>query len=544
MPITQDDLIEAGVQHGLIDSESIASLRVESRKLREPLVEVVARHHRFPVSALYRAVANLRGLTFVDLGTTKLDEKLASRLPDALLRRARLVPVGHVDGAVLLATLDPDDRAAIETAERVLDAPAHIAMCDPEGMTLATERLLRVQARQNGRALASSASAGAIETLDRVLNQAFVRRASDVHLEPCADGLQVRLRIDGRLQTYISGLQGSAAHEIVSRVKVLAGLDIAEQRAPQDGRTTFRPNGHEHTEIDIRVATAPTRWGERATLRFLGTDSDDLSLERLGMSPNDLAMFEQVIRRPYGIVLLTGPTGSGKTTTLYAALREINQPHLNIMTVEDPIEYLVDGVSQMHIGGTDKVTFASALRSLLRHDPDVLMVGEIRDQETADVAIKSAMTGHLLFSTLHTNSALGAVSRLVDIGCEPYLIGATLSAVVSQRLVRRLCSACKVARPATEKEQAALDVDTAVEIFEPVGCPRCLGSGYYNRIGLFECLWVDRSLARLISSGTPESDLAAHCRDSLKTLRRDGVEKVLSGATSLQEVLETTLDIF
>lgn len=543
MPVSQDELIEAGIAHGLIDRETVSRLRIESRQHRQPLLETVSRHGRFPVAALYRAVAETRGLRFVDLGSTVPPADLITRLPEALVRRRLVVPYARENGSVWVATADPDDRPTLESIERIFGQPLQLAMADPESLQQAVERALSVRSvRAGATAAAAAVEFDAVAALEQILSQAFLRRASDVHLEPVPHGMQVRFRIDGRLHTHLAGLHPTAAQEIVSRVKVLAGLDIAEQRAPQDGRIGYRPPGGNDVEIDVRVATVPTRWGERATLRLLASDADDMTLEKLGMSERDLKRFREVICRPYGIILLTGPTGSGKTTTLYAALREINQPHLNILTVEDPIEYLIPGVSQVHVGGTDKVTFASALRALLRHDPDVLMVGEIRDYETADVAIKAAMTGHLLFSTLHTNSACGAVTRLADLGCEPFLVGATLAGAIAQRLVRRLCPRCKRPRRATDVEAELLGASgSGVEICEPAGCARCLGTGYYGRIGLFEPLWVDAELSRLISRGVSEAELIAHTAGSLTTLRADGFAKVLSGTTSLEEVLATTI---
>ena len=540
MAIPPDELIEAGIAHGLLERDAVTRLRVESRQRREPLLETIARHGRFPTAALYRAWADQQHLPFVDLNITTIDPDLLSRLPETILRRRLIVPLSHEGNSIRIATCAPEDRALQQTLERLLGSPLLVSLADPESLQHGIDRALKQLGKTAGPA-PGLAEIDPVAALERILHQAYLRRASDIHLEPIPHGMQVRLRIDGRLQLYLAGFNTAAGLAIVSRVKVLAGLDIAEQRAPQDGRFSFRSPGEEQKEIDVRVATVPTRWGERATLRLLGAETGTLSLENLGMLPDDLAQFRRVIRRPYGIILLTGPTGSGKTTTLYAALREINQPHLNIMTVEDPVEYVVQGVSQVHVGGSDKVTFASALRSLLRHDPDVLMVGEIRDHETADVAMKAAMTGHLLFSTLHTNSSCGAVTRLVDIGCEPFLVAATVVGVIAQRLVRRLCPNCKRPRPATADEARLLHCEPGVTIHEPVGCARCLGNGYYGRLGLFEPLWVDAELARLISRGASQPELEAHCSGTLKTLRADGALKVLAGLTSLEEVFTVTV---
>jgi len=339
------------------------------------------------------------------------------------------------------------------------------------------------------------------------------------------------------LQDYNVNTDGNetVANGLISRIKVLSNLDIAEQREPQDGGMSYYLPAPIDSEFNIRVATAPTRLGERVTMRILGQEAHNLTLEKLGMSAEDLVMFRKSIRKPFGMILLTGPTGSGKSTTLFAALQEINAPDLNIMTVENPIEYVMEGVSQIQTG--PKISFAGALRSLLRHDPDVLMVGEIRDEETADVALKAAMTGHLVFSTLHTNTAAGTVARLIDISCEPFLIGSTMNAVIAQRLVRRLCPHCRVEKAATAEERELLDVKTSVAtIYEPKGCAYCQGSGYRGRLGLFETLWFDEELSKLVARGADEEELESRAGTRLRSMWNDGAAKVLAGATTLSEL--------
>jgi type IV pilus assembly protein PilB len=385
--------------------------------------------------------------------------------------------------------------------------------------------------------VSQAAEVDLVGLLNDILKEAFLRRASDVHIVQEEFGLRVRLRVDGGLQDYNVNTDGNetVANGLISRIKVLSNLDIAEQREPQDGGMSYYLPAPIDSEFNIRVATAPTRLGERVTMRILGQEAHNLTLEKLGMSAEDLVMFRKAIRKPFGMILLTGPTGSGKSTTLFAALQEINAPDLNIMTVENPIEYVMEGVSQIQTG--PKISFASALRSLLRHDPDVLMVGEIRDEETADVALKAAMTGHLVFSTLHTNTAAGTVARLIDIGCEPFLIGSTMNAVIAQRLVRRLCPHCRVAKDATAEERDLLDVKTsAATIYEPKGCAYCQGSGYRGRLGLFETLWFDEELSKLVARGAAEEDLESRAGARLRSMWNDGSAKVLAGATTLAEL--------
>jgi type IV pilus assembly protein PilB len=381
----------------------------------------------------------------------------------------------------------------------------------------------------------------AVALLDELMREAVGRRASDVHLEPLGTELRVRYRVDGHLQVRRPALRAEVANPLLSRVKVLAGLDIAEKREPQDGGFAWR-SSPEARPVDLRVATAPTRHGERATIRLLGLDTESLTLATLGFEEERLHALRAVIQRPHGMILLTGPTGSGKTTTLYALLRELNRPDVNILTVEDPIEYSIGGVNQVQVDQVGKVSFANVLRSLLRHDPDVLMVGEVRDAETADLAMKAAMTGHLVLSTVHTNSACGAVTRLVDLGVQPFLVGSTLSAVIAQRLVRRLCPACKKERPATPAEAALLRRSLAT-VFDRTGCPACYGTGYRGRLALFESLFMDRELGALVSRGINETDLQAEAvRRGVRLLRQDGIDRVERGLTTIDELVSATVE--
>jgi type IV pilus assembly protein PilB len=317
-------------------------------------------------------------------------------------------------------------------------------------------------------------------------------------------------------------------------------MDIAEKRAPQDGRFSHK-FGPTNQSLDIRVATLPTKFGERMTLRLLALQTESLTLERLGMSPRDLACFGEAIDRPHGMILLTGPTGSGKTTTLYAGLRKlIAHEDWNIVTIEDPIEYAISGVAQVEVDSGDKVSFGKALRSVLRHDPDVVMIGEIRDQETADVAIKASLTGHLVLSTLHTNSAASVLTRLSDMGVDRYLTAATVRLAVAQRLVRRLCSHCRQERPLTEAEARALDRPEAVgtTVFEPKGCLYCANRGFVGRLGLFELLPVDEDLARAIARGAEEPEIIAYAREhKVPRLVDDALEKLTGGLTTVKEAL-------
>lgn len=383
-----------------------------------------------------------------------------------------------------------------------------------------------------------SAPVDPTQSLDLIMREAYLRRASDIHIEPLENGVWVRFRVDGQLQDFAVDMSAAGTAGMISRIKVLAEMDIAEQREPQDGGFQYQPPMAMQQATETRVATVPIRWGEKVTIRLLAGQQQVLGLTDLGLSAQAYQRFAQTIAQPYGMILLTGPTGSGKSTTLYAALREINSPDINIMTVEDPVECYLNGISQVQAGG-QKLSFAKTLRSFLRHDPDVMMVGEIRDEETADVAMKAAMTGHLVFSTLHTNSAAAAVSRLVNIGCERFLVSDTLLGVVAQRLIKRLCQHCQRPRAATIAEQTNIGIDHDVTLFEPVGCLHCQGIGYSSRVALFETLWVDASVQALIAQGASEANIIAKAPD-YQSLQSDGLDKVLSGITTLSEVQKVT----
>jgi type IV pilus assembly protein PilB len=532
MALTEDHLINAAVQRGLIEVEVLNRLRGEARKLRSGLVAMVTAHYRFPVSALYRAYAEARGMDYIDLAAYgyTFPLELLKKIPHSLISRKQVLPVSNASGIQMLALSDPDDRSTVDAVQRAVGRHLPIVLVDPQALRISIEKALAVND-----APVAKLETDLVQMLDDILREAYLNRASDVHMVVEVNGLRVRLRVDGRLRDYPVEADAMVAAGLVSRVKVLANLDISEQREPQDGGFSYKLAPPIDREFNIRVATAPTRLGERVTMRLLGQESQGLTLTDLGMLADDLMQFRQAIRKPFGMILLTGPTGSGKSTTLFAALQEINHPEINIMTVENPIEYVMDGVSQIQTGA--KISFADALRSLLRHDPDVLMVGEIRDAETADVALKAAMTGHLVFSTLHTNTAVGTVARLIDIGCEPFLIGSTMNAVIAQRLVRRLCPHCKVARSANAEERDLLDVkEKEAIIYSPKGCAYCQGSGYRGRLGLFETLWFDEQLSKLVARGCTEDDIVSAAGSRLRSMWDDGKVKVLAGATTIDEL--------
>ncbi len=437
--------------------------------------------------------------------------------------RAEAVAVERFD-ALLQQTYERTSNDAIELMGDIGDeldlAHAAQAISEPEDL------------------LESEDDAPIIRLINALLTEAVKENASDIHVEPFEHDLVVRFRVDGVLREVLRPKR-VLAPLLVSRIKVMARLDIAEKRLPQDGRISLRVAGR---PVDVRVSTLPSGHGERVVLRLLDKQAGRLDLQHLGMAAATRDAIDRLIHEPHGIILVTGPTGSGKTTTLYAALTRLNDRSRNIMTVEDPIEYFLDGVGQTQVSSKIDMSFARGLRAILRQDPDVVMVGEIRDLETVQIAVQASLTGHLVLSTLHTNTAVGAVTRLRDMGVEPFLLSSTLRGVLAQRLVRLLCPECR--RPytpdATECRVLGVDPDAAPTVFEAEGCPHCNHLGYRGRTGIYELLLVDDHLRTRIHDGAGEHALEAYARKHTPSIREDGMRRVLSGETSLEEVLRVT----
>lgn len=535
MAVSENTLIEAGVQVGLIVEDSLKNLRLQAKRERLKLLEVVTRAGRFPETALFQALADIRSIPFFQNHELSIDQSLLEQVPRNLRKQRLMLPVKKNGSELFLVLADPDDRLSVDRVERATGLQFKTGLADPEALKTIIMResdgapiLPVVQGETEAK--------DPVQLLDDIMKEVYLRRATDVHFEPIEDGMRVRMRVDGEMQEYNRLFSKTDEEGILNRVKVLSNLDIAEQRMAQDGAMKYTILNWDIPETDIRVATIPTRWGERGTMRILGQDTGDLTLEQLGMPNEMLADFRSGIARPHGLILVTGPTGSGKSTTLYAGIRELDVAEMNVLTVEDPVEQTVEGVSQVQV--SNKVNFAQALRSFLRHDPDVILVGEIRDQETVEIGLRAAMTGHMVLSTLHTNDSVGAVTRLADIGAERFLIGSTLVGVLAQRLAKKLCFNCKQKRPAEahEKEILGLSEESNLQLHEPKGCSFCLGSGYKGRIGLFEALWITNDLKVAIAEGAGENDIR-QMATKLKTLWQDGCEKVINGDVALKDIL-------
>jgi type IV pilus assembly protein PilB len=507
---------------------------------------------------LARAIAERYGLDHLDLAVYGVDVAAAALFPVTMARRYMAVPVGYVDSRTLLvAAADPANVLAVDDIQIATGLDCRIAVAarsDVEGLLSRLGTLQSAAANavieddregdEVGLAPVTDMQAGpedapVVKLVYSILAQAVGEGASDIHLEPEEGDLRIRFRVDGVLK--------EAAHvpkrmtgAVISRLKIMSELDIAEKRVPQDGRVSVSVD---ERRIDLRVTTLPTQRGEGATIRILDESNSHRTLDELGMDGSARARFEDAFRRSYGAVLVTGPTGSGKSTTLYAALGELNVIAKKIITIEDPVEYRIDGVNQINVNRKAGLDFATGLRSILRADPDIVMVGEIRDAETARIAVEAALTGHMMLSTLHTNDAPGALPRLNEMGIETFLTASAVDCVIAQRLARRLCSTCKRRMIISAAALAEVGIRSGADLegYEPVGCPRCAGTGYRGRVGIYSAMSMSERLKELTIQQAAEPEIAAvAAEEGMLTLREGGVSKVRDGVTSLEEVLRVT----
>ena len=494
----------------------------------------------------------------------KISDKTLKKISSEIAHRHRIIPLDLKDNTLTIATDDPLNFLAAENLEKILGVKVKIILTTENNLILLQrqhygekkeekkafgeivdkievgEKMPKAKGETEG-LTADKESAPIIKLVTLILTEAVKKRASDIHIEPLEKKLRVRYRIDGVLHE-VTGppkhLQGS----IISRMKLMAGLDIAEKRLPQDGRIRIKLL---NKDLDLRVSSLPGIYGESIVMRILDKSSLLLGLEELGFLADDRKKFEKLINAPNGTLLVTGPTGSGKTTTLYAALNSVNQPNKKLITIEDPVEYQIKGINQVQIKPQVGLNFAAGLRSMLRQAPDIIMVGEIRDKETASIAIQAALTGHLIFSTLHTNDAPGAVTRLVDMDIKPYLVASTLQAVLAQRLVRRVCSNCKEPYQPEPEELKALDLKekdlSKATFYKGKGCPECNNSGYKGRIGIYELLIMNDAIREMIFERKSSADIRKKAIElGMKTLREDGKQKILKGITTIPEVVRVT----
>jgi type IV pilus assembly protein PilB len=540
------------IEQGLITAAQLEQALEEHRKTPKSLGRVLIDLGMIKEADLVRALAEQVGLEFVDLAEYHIDPSSTMLLPDALARRYRAIPIGERDGKLLVAMSDPANVYALDDIRTITNRDVQPVVATAADVEQAIQKFAGMDGQVE--ALASQASeqlegddeqleaaleeAPIVKLVQAIMTQAVGDRASDVHIEPTERDVRVRFRVDGVLHDVMhspKNIQGG----LISRLKVMADLNIAEKRVPQDGRISMRVGGR---TLDLRVATLPTVYGEKIVIRVLDKSQALLRLEDLGFSDDAYKRFSASFSKPYGAILVTGPTGSGKSTTMYATLNILNQEDRNIITVEDPVEYRLDGVNQMQVNPKAGLTFASALRSILRADPDIVLIGEIRDKETATIAVEAALTGHLVLSSLHTNDAASAVSRLVEMEVETFLVASAIDCVVAQRLFRMLCERCKEAYKPEHAELVAAgypdwlipEIDT---LFHPTGCSACSNTGYRGRAGLYEVMPMTEEIQRLtVDRASADEIRKTGIEQGMMTLRDDGLEKARMGRTSIGEI--------
>ncbi len=562
MPIRRVDVAQALRDQGVADA-AWNKARALAEKQGIPLRQAVLKADDVNPAALASALSRLSGLPVLEaIDHDNLDPDLVRSFPLQHARDHGVLPLYVVDGELVVGIADIAGMAALDDLRVLHSKPVRIALVPANVLDAATNAAYDKASQsaqsvlaeaddavedaadlnlENAELLDDPNQAPIIRFVNAMLAQAIKERASDIHVEPYEKDLIVRYRIDGVLK---ESLRPSVKFKntIVARVKIMAGLNIAEKRLPQDGRIRRKMGGR---EIDLRVSTVPVRHGERVVMRILEKGSV-FSLDRIGMGGEILTTFRRLIQRPHGILLVSGPTGSGKSTTLYSAVSEINAPDINILTIEDPVEYEIQGIGQVQVNPKIQLTFASALRAFLRQDPDVILVGEIRDRETAENAVQASLTGHLVFSTIHTNDASGAFARLVEMGVEPFLVASSLLGVVAQRLVRRLCPHCKEPYTPSNEELADLGLTRAEvpgEVWRAVGCAECNLIGYEGRSGIYEFLPATETVKRLVMANNDAGTIkAAAMAEGMRTLRDDGVTKVLAGMTSFDEIVRVTTE--
>ena len=538
LPITS---IDSSVAAGEADESQIRAL-VEQGVLTE--------------SQVASARAAQLNLPFVDLTEYPVDQSAVALIPGGLLRRHNMLPIGREGDRLLLAMADPQNVLALDDVRAAVRVQVRPVVAERQDLMNAINRFVRADGELNDLTSAiqeesdetpgsdvavadAEDDAPIVRFVNLLISQAISDHASDIHIEPGEHELGVRYRIDGVLHE-MQRAPKSIQSGVISRLKIMADIDIAERRKPQDGRLSVMHGGK---KIDLRVATLPTVYGEKIVMRILDNSATKLGIQQMAMLDRNLNAFKKSYTKPYGMILVTGPTGSGKSTTLYTTLNEVAKPEINVITVEDPVEYRLAGINQVQVNVKAGLTFASALRSILRSDPDVVLIGEIRDQETAQIAIEASLTGHLVLSTLHTNDAPSAVTRLIEMDIEPFLVGSALDCVVAQRLARRLCERCKEPYQHTAEElnemRFAVDPNMGLPtLFRPVGCQHCSGTGYRGRLALHEVMTVSEEIERLAVTRSSSADIGrVAVEQGMATLRQDGWAKALLGMTSIEEIL-------
>ena len=542
---------------GMITRAQLQEAIEEQQRTNRKLRDIFTSRGFVKEEDIAQAISDQLDLVFKDISDYQIDTNVLSLIPMQMILRLEIVPLFKLGDSLTIAAANPLDMDGIDELSRLSGGlRIKLIISTPQAIKTAIEKYygkqltetapkvpgakLRDTKIETGILIREAASAPVIHLVDQLIEDAVKQGASDIHLEPQDDNLYCRFRIDGILHEKPS-MPPESQLAVISRIKVMAEIDIAQNRIPQDGRIRKNIFGR---DVDLRIATFPTIYGEHISIRILDKTQGLYKLEELGFHEQVLATINDIIRRPYGIVLVTGPTGSGKSTTIYSILNVINDSKKNIVTLEDPVEYTIPRVNQSQVNVKAGLLFATGLRSILRLDPDIIMIGEIRDRETAEIAVHSSLTGHLVFSTLHTNDAPSAASRLIDIGVEPYLLSSSLLGVLAQRLVRKLCLKCRVESKPSREELALMGGNKGEKFYKPVGCAECQGTGYKGRTGIFEFLVPDEDIKNMILKKAPAYEIRTIAQKSgMRTLREDGLDKVAAGITSLAEVVRVTEEV-
>ncbi|MCI0498829.1 MAG: Flp pilus assembly complex ATPase component TadA [Planctomycetales bacterium] len=559
------------VQEGCITDQQLAAALEDQKQNGGRLGQALTRLKYLENNQLLRHLAAYLNLDFITLTDPSIiNKELARGLPENIAKRFCVLVLGADENHIIVAMADPLNVVAMDTVSVKLKKSIHVVLASESEILRAIEYVyhgtdveeqqlrdlveLEVSSDEDGlmeEALAMEVSSAAacaedapvIRFVDLLLSQAIKSRASDIHIEPQDKTMSIRMRIDGLLTEMVPPPRKMQAG-VIARIKILSEMDIAERRLPQDGRFKIK-RGQGKEDIDVRVSSLPTIYGEKIVMRILDKGAVNHSLDNLGMEPDLLAKFKRTLQQPHGIIIVTGPTGSGKSTTLYSALNTLRDPHKNITTVEDPVEYRLGGVNQTQVKQGIGLSFASCLRTILRQDPDIILIGEIRDKETMEIAIKASLTGHLVLSTFHTNDAPSALSRLVYMGLEPYLLASSLNLILAQRLVRRICDKCREPQPLTDAQMKRLQLTpqqmAAASFFAGKGCSECGGSGYRGRLPIFEFLIMDSQIREALANGARETQIRAMVREKgYGNLLGSGVARVLDGRTTAEEILRVT----
>ncbi len=541
---------DAIVELGFADRDTVEHAVDEARQTSRPIGQVLVDVGAVTSDQLARALAERNGLAFVDLDRFTVDQGAASLISTSQARRYQAIPISFLDErTVLIATSNPANVVALDDISIATGYDGRLAMTSPEHLRAVIDQLSGISdsvhevedapAFEPSKMIElreSAEQAPVVKLVHAIIADAVSRGASDIHFEPRDGDMRVRQRIDGVVSDAATVAAGLVPG-VVSRIKIMAEIDIAERRVPQDGRVGLTVDGR---YVDLRVTTLPVMRGESVVIRVLDRDRVMVDLDQVGMADHERTQLDLALKQVHGAILVSGPTGAGKTTTLYAAMASVNTPDRTLIAIEDPVEYELDGVKQIQVNPRAGLSFASGLRSMIRSDPDVLMVGEIRDRETAQIAIESALTGHLVLSTIHTNGAPMAAARLIEMGIEPFLIASGVQCVVAQGLARKLCEECRqpVRIAAEELQKSGFPVQTDIDAYEPVGCLRCRGTGYLGRTGIFEVMNVTEEIRSLILKRSSADELSASAqRGGMRSLAQDGFEKVCQGITSVPEII-------